>query len=218
MARRFLIGLAATLGWIGLLIQFPLSIAHSRAQGMTLIGAVITYLSFFTILTNLLIAVALTASFWPKSRVGSFFLRPAVTSALTAYIATVGIVYSLLLRSLWNPEGLQKTADILLHDAVPVMFVAIWFFLFEKARLPWRSVLGWLLYPLGYFCFALVRGATTGLYPYPFIDVGQIGYSSALGNAAVMLAAFAFLCMTLVAIGRWTQRHSSDYKPRREIG
>ncbi len=140
---------------------------------MTLIGGIIAYLSFFTILTNLLVAVALTASLWPRSRMGSFFSRPSLTAALAAYIATVGIIYSLLLREMWNPEGLQKSADILLHDVVPLLFVAGWLFAFSKARLPWKIVLPWLVYPLAYLGFALIRGALTGRYPYPFIDVQQ---------------------------------------------
>jgi hypothetical protein len=208
MTRNVVMGLTAALGWIGLILQFPLTIENSRVQGMTLAGGIIAYLSFFTILTNLLIAIALTASLRPKSRVGRFFTRPGVTSALAAYIATVGIVYSLLLRDLWNPEGLQKTADILLHDVVPLMFVGSWLFLFRKARLPWKGVLLWLAYPLAYLCFALVRGALTGRYPYPFIDAGKLGYAATLGNAAALLVAFAILCLVIVAIGRWTERHS----------
>jgi len=33
----------------------------------------------------------------------------------------VGAGYTLLLRHLWNPQGAQKLADILLHDVVPVL-------------------------------------------------------------------------------------------------
>jgi hypothetical protein len=208
MLRRVFTVITAILGWIGLLIQFPLTIANSHAQGMNLAGGIVVYLSFFTILTNLLVAVALSASLWPKSRMGNFFSRPSLTAALAAYIATVGIIYSLLLRELWDPEGLQKTADVLLHDVVPLLFVAAWLFTFSKARLPWRTVLPWLVYPLAYLGFALIRGALTGRYPYPFIDAAKIGYSAVLGNAAVLLVAFAILCLLIVAIGRWTERHS----------
>lgn len=200
--KPVLVASTAALGWIGLLIQLPLTIENSRAQGMTLIGGIIAYLSF-TILTNLLVAVALTASLWPRSRMGSFFSRPSLTAALAAYIATVGIIYSLLLRELWNPEGLQKSADALLHDVVPLLFVAGWLFAFSKARLPWKIVLPWLVYPLAYLGLALIRGALTGRYPYPFIDVSKIGYASALGNAALLLVTFAILCLVIVAVGRW---------------
>jgi hypothetical protein len=218
MIKHVLIASTAALGWIGLLIQFPLTIENSRAQGMTLIGGTIAYLSFFTILTNLLVAVALTASLWPKSRMGSFFFRPSLTAALAAYIATVGIIYSLLLREVWNPEGLQKTADVLLHDVVPLLFVGGWLFAFSKARLPWKTVLPWLVYPLVYLGFALMRGALTGRYPYPFIDVSKIGYASVVGNAAVLLVAFAILCLLIIAIGRWIERHSPAHPIRQNNG
>jgi hypothetical protein len=126
------------------------------------------------------------------------------------------MVYSLLLRQLWNPEGLQKAADILLHDVVPLMFVSGWLFLFRKARLPWKDVLLWLVYPLAYFCFALIRGALTGRYPYSFIDAGKLGYSAALGNAAVLLLAFVIVCLVIAAIGRWSERHSPANRIRHD--
>lgn len=217
MVKRVLVAVTAALGWMGLLIQLPLTIENSRTHGMTLLGGIFAYLSFFTILTNLVVAVALTASLWPKSRIGSLFSRPSLTAALAAYIATVGIIYSLLLRELWNPEGLQKTADVLLHDVVPLLFVAGWLFTFSKARLPWKTVLPWLVYPLAYLCFALIRGALTGRYPYPFVDVSTIGYASALGNAAALLVAFAILCLLIIAIARWMERHSpGEQNPARQ--
>ena len=67
---------------------------------------------------------------------GWLFLSAMVTLALAAYIAIVGIGYSLLLRHTWDPEGLQKVADILLHDAVPVMFVGCWLIALPKADCP----------------------------------------------------------------------------------
>ena len=117
-----------------------------------------------------------------------------------------------MLRALWNPEGLQKAADILLHDVVPLLFVSGWLFLFPKARLPWRGTLLWLVYPLAYLCFALTRGALTGRYPYPFLDAGKLGYFSTLGNAAVLMVAFAILCLLVLAIGRWAERHSPAHR------
>ena len=202
MVKRAFIAVTAVTGWFALLLQFPITIATSRAAGMSLIGAIVTYLSFFTILTNLLAAVSLTFSLWPQSRWGGFFSRPVVTSALAAYIAIVGIGYSLLLRHTWDPEGLQKVADILLHDAVPVMFVGCWLIALPKARLPWKSVLLWFIYPLVYLCFAMSRGALTGRYPYPFIDAGKLGYATALASAEALLVAFVALSSLVLAIGR----------------
>ena len=177
---------------------------------MTLIGGIVTYFSFFTILTNLFAATALAFSLWPKSRWGRFFSRPMVTSGLAAYMAMVGIGYSLLLRHAWDPEGLQKIADLLLHDAAPAMFVGCWLIAFRKARLPWTSLFSWLVYPLAYLCFALSRGALTRRYPYPFIDAGKLGYASALAHAAALFAAFLVLGVLVIVIGRCMSRGFPD--------
>jgi hypothetical protein len=209
MVKRVLIATTAVTGWFGLILQFPISIATSRAAGMTLIGSVVTYFSFFTILTNLLAATTLTFSLWPESRWGRFFSRPIVTSGVTVYMAMVGIGYSLLLRHTWDPEGLQKIADILLHDATPLMVFACWLFAFSKARLLWKSMLSWLIYPLVYLGFVLSRGALTRRYPYPFIDAGKLGYRAALANAAALLVAFVVLGLLLVAISRWMSKSTS---------
>ena len=76
MVKRAFIAVTAVTGWFGLLLQFPITIATSRAAGMSLMGAIVTYRSFFTIRTNLLVAMGLTFSLWPQSRWGGFFSRP----------------------------------------------------------------------------------------------------------------------------------------------
>jgi hypothetical protein len=193
----------AVIAWFGLMLQFPLAIANSRAGGMTMIAAVIAYFSFFTILTNLIVALCLTFSLVaPNSRWGRFFSSPIVASGTALYIATVGASYSLLLRHLWNPQGLQRIADVTLHDVVPVLFVAYWIFFVPKSGLRWKDTLSWSVYPLVYLTWVLMRGAITGLYPYHFIDVGQIGYPRALLNAAMLFASFLVVGIAVVAIGR----------------
>jgi len=204
--KRVLTIVAALAGWTGLIIQLPITIANSRALGMSFPAAILTYLSFFTILTNLLVATGLTFSLWPRTAAGSFFSRPTVAAALLVYIATVGITYSILLRHVWNPEGLQKVADVLLHDAVPLLFVFCWIFALPKSPLPWKSVLPWLVYPLAYLALALTRGAFTGRYPYYFIDADQLGYTRTFFHAALLLLAFLVLSLVVVAISRRLSR------------
>jgi hypothetical protein len=184
----------AVAGWFGLLMQVPLTLAHCRALGMTTIAGMVTYFSFFTILTNLLVVLGLSFSLClPESPWGRFFSRPSVTSATTVYIALVGAAYSLLLRHVWDPEGLQKIADILLHDAVPFLYVAWWLIFLPKARLPWKTALSWLVYPLAYLVFVLFRGALTMRYPYHFIDVVKLGYPRVLAHSALLLCSITRL-------------------------
>ena len=60
---------------VGLLLQFPISLANCRSLGMTSVGGIVTYFSYFTILTNFLIAALATVVVCiPNSALGRFFL------------------------------------------------------------------------------------------------------------------------------------------------
>ena len=61
----------------------------------------------------------------PRAGWGQWFRRPSVQAGTAVYIAIVGIVYQLLLRQLWNPQGAQWVADVLLHSIIPVGYVAL---------------------------------------------------------------------------------------------
>jgi len=204
--RRIYVVVLACVGWFGLVLQFPLSIATSRANGMALSGAIVAYFSFFTILTNLIVALGLTCSLAaPDSRWGRFFSSTVVASGTALYITVVGAVYSLLLRRLWDPECFQKIADIILHDAVRVLYVVYWMLFVPKGGLRWKDALSWSIYPLVYLAWVLIRGAVSGRYPYPFIDVGALGYTHVLFNAVLLLASFMVAGLAMVAATRWWQ-------------
>src|SRR6202034_4546014 len=110
-----------------LLLQLYLILAQAPAGALAMVGTVITYFSFFTILTNFLVALVFTATvLGPAAGWRQFFCRPSVQAGTAAYIAIVGIVYRLLLRQLWNPQGMQWVADAILHDLFPVGSVLYW--------------------------------------------------------------------------------------------
>jgi len=206
--------LIAVAGCFGLSMQVPLTLANCRALGMTTIAGMVTYFSFFTVVTNLLVVLGLSFSLClPEYPWGRFFSSPGVTSATTVYIALVGAAYSLPLRHVWDPEGLQKIADILLHDVVPFLYVACWLIFLPKARLPWKTALSWLVYPLAYFVFVLFRGALIRRYPYHFIDVVKLGYPRVLAHSALLLCALLGLSLVVVAIGRWLSSTATSPPP-----
>jgi hypothetical protein len=203
---RISAALGALLGWFALLLQLYLILAQSPAGALAMVGTVITYLSFFTILTNFLVALVFTAAvLGPASGWGQFFRRPSVQAGSAAYIAIVGIVYRLLLRQLWNPQGMQWVADVILHDVIPVGYVLYWVLFAPRTELRWRDALGWLVYPTVYAVYVLARGAVSGLYPYPFMDVNVLGYGGVLVHAAVFLLVFLGMGLLVVAVGRWTR-------------
>jgi hypothetical protein len=208
-AARTCMTAIAFIAWFALALQFYLMVIDSQAQGAARIRLIVNYFRFFTILTNLLVALGLTVPLvMPNSCSGKFFARSLIASGTAVYIAIVGITYSLLLRHLWNPQGAQKIADTLLHDVVPLLYVAYWLFFVPKGLLRWKDALWWLPYPLAYFCYSLIRGAAIGWYPYPFIDAGKLGYSRVLANAAMLVFAFLTFALLVVAFGRRTGRNA----------
>jgi hypothetical protein len=195
----------ALLGWFALALQFYLVLVQSRA-GLAMLGAVITYFSFFTTLTNPLVALVFTAiAARPAAGGMRFFLSSSVQAGTTVYIAIVGAVYQLLLRQLWNPQGAQRLADVLLHAVIPVGYVLYWLLFAPRTGLRWKDAVGWLVYPGVYLVYVLARGAVSGLYPYPFVDVNVLGYGGALARAAGLMLVFLGMGLLVVAVGRWTR-------------
>lgn len=206
--RRFAT-LSALVGWFALTAQFYLSVQLGMVNGNGALGGVVAYFSYFTILTNLLAAIALTAGALPAKTPPpwlAFFRRPGVVTAITASMVVVGSVYFLILRHIWEPQGLQLVADVLLHYVMPPLFFIYWWWAVPKQVLRPAAIPRWLAYPLGYAIYALVLGAIRGRYPYPFIDVIALGYPRVLVNSAVILSVFAVLCLALILLGRLDQR------------
>ena len=77
------------------------------------------------------------------------------------------------------------------------------------STLRWPQVVVWQLYPAAYFAYVLIRGTVNHWYPYPFLDVGTLGYLRVLINACAVLLVFVAVAMLLVALGRWQVRRSS---------
>jgi hypothetical protein len=57
--------------------------------------------------------------------------------------------------------------------------------------------------------YVLARGAVSGLYPYPFVDVNVLGYGGVLVRAAVLFLVFLGMGLLVVAVGRWTRGRSA---------
>ena len=189
------------IAWFALLLQLNLSVGMAAASGKPALMGVVVYLGFFTVLTNLFVALALLLPLVaPESSVGRFAARPSVQGCAATSILVVGIGYHLLLRHIWSPQGMQWIADMLLHYVMPILFFLHWLLVLPGHRLPWSAPLVWCAYPVGYTVYALLRGEVLQSYPYPFIDVTKLGYGGALLNASGLLLCFVVLGTMLVAV------------------
>jgi hypothetical protein len=190
----------AMLGWVGLIVQFKATndLAGSVALSLWILAR------FFTVLTNLLTAVVMSGLAFGHP----LFRSPAVLGGTTLCIAIVGVIYSLLLRGTLELSGGAVLADFILHDAVPVLIVLYWLVFAPKgllkARYPWI----WFTYPLLYAIYALIRGAAEGKYPYPFIDVAQIGWQQTAINTLIISIGFLVMAYALVGLDRLLGRRS----------
>ena len=199
----------ALLGWVGLSVQLYLILLGRWELGASLLGGLVNFFSFFTVLTNTLAAVVLTWELTQReSAVRRWFLLPAVRSGIAVSIALVGLAYNVLLRHLWQPEGWQFVADELLHDVMPLLFIIYWGLWVPKGTLRLGHIGLWMIYPLVYFAYILLRGDLLAAYPYPFIDVASLGYPQVFINAGGVLAGFVGIALGVVGLDRWLGRRS----------
>jgi hypothetical protein len=125
------------------------------------------------------------------------------------------VVYAVLLRNLWHPHGVQLLADIVLHDAIPFLYPLYWLAFLPKGSLRWSDPALWLVYPVLYFLYSMLRGAAFGIYLYPFFDVAQLGFARVSMNGIGLLAVFFGLGVVLIGIDHAL---ASDGRGRRGLG
>ena len=185
--------LVAIICWAGLAIQFSATFANQHHVVPTLW----VLLRFFTVITNVIVAIAMTLEAIGKR------LPPFVLGGATISILLVGVVYMTLLRGLVELSGGALLADTLLHKAAPVAMTLWWLLFAPRARLKSGAPLWWASYPLLYFAYAIARGQAGDRYPYPFMDVGKLGWPQTLINAGGIAMAFLLAGFLLVWFDSW---------------
>ena len=199
-ARKNYLEVMSVLGWFALIAQFILLMQNHTAG---IVETVIRYFGFFTILSNILVATMVTSWLSKKpSRLSDYFSNPPVQTAITLYITVVGLVYNIILRQLWHPRGLGRFVDELLHTVIPILSIFYWYKWTNGRQLAWKNIPSWLVYPAVYALFILWRGSFSGYYPYPFLDVAALGYSTVLLNSVGMIAAFLLFSTIFILVGK----------------
>jgi hypothetical protein len=203
--------LIAIVTWQALILQLNLNISNAAANGLTPLRAAWNFFSYFTVLTNLMVAICLSCVLIsPSSPAGIFFSKPSTLTAIALYIFIVGLVYNVILRFIWEPTGLQKWVDEALHVVVPVLFVFSWLLFVIKGTLKWSHPFRWLVYPAVYLMYALLRGEYSGFHAYPFINTAELGYGRVLMNAGGLMLVFIATGFLFVAIDRKIGRKSGS--------
>jgi len=189
-----------------------LAIAAQLNQSVLVQGRPVSnFLSFFTIQSNLIAAVALAwLALRPAAGLPSL-ARDQLRSSTVLYMSVTGVVFALLLSGL--QEQLQVTipwVDNVLHRLIPVLLVADWILDPPSPRLTLGSALVALVFPLAWLTYTLIRGAVVDWYPYPFLDPAQPGgYTTVAIYSTVITIGSTVVLWLIVLIGAREQRTPS---------
>jgi hypothetical protein len=194
----------ATISWLAVVIQYFLMIEKSEVSvGET----TMRFFSFFTILTNTLVACYFTLLLSNDApNLKRNIEKPGVITAVAVYIAIVGLVYQFVLRYTWEPEGLQMIIDEFLHSIIPLYFVLYWFLFEEKLQVKWTLIPLMLIYPALYVVYILLCGMYSGFYPYPFVNVTVLGMDQVLINGFSLLCVFLIVIVIFIGLGKIIER------------
>jgi hypothetical protein len=197
MSRK-IAGLAALIAWVSLLAQ---AVVSNRLMGQPDLAALLWRMAgYFTVLTNVAVAVAMT------SVAAGHPLSARMAGAAVSAIVVVGIVYHAVLAGLWQPEGLAWWADQGLHTAVPVLTAIWWIGHARKAPLALRDAAVWLVWPMAYLCYAIIRQSLTGFVPYPFLDLTAHQPMDVAWNVLAIVGLFVCVSAILLAMARISRR------------
>lgn len=147
------------------------------------------FFSYFTVQVNIIVFVVflLSALFIALNKAKKL---DVLRTATTVYIVIVGVGFSILLSGL---ENVVLTAvpwdNTVLHYIIPVAVFVDYLIDRPKTKMSFKKLLVWLLFPIAYVTYSLIRGAVGGWYPYPFLNPNNSSY---LHVGAIVLALFIF--------------------------
>lgn len=197
--------------------QLVQSVSGAVANGRDILTIVTNFFSFFTILSNTGAAVILAiAAVWYFSRGRAETAEPRwlafLLAAVTSYMVVTGIVYNTLLRGIaLEPGAVVPWSNEILHLVGPLFLLADLFLGPLRRALPWRTVLGIVIFPLLWVAYTLLRAPFivnpgTGdpyWYPYPFLNPnGPGGWGSVVVYVVVIAVAIIVVAWFVVWVGR----------------
>lgn len=180
--------------------------------------------AYYTSLTNLLGLVwalivlgvtvgRVTRSGWR----GSASVAPRTGAAVAAAIFITMLIYLVILAptAFTMDTGYEPftLSDNLVHIVVPTLVILDWALYAKKGQLRWFDPLLWALIPYSYMAFALIRPVLSeaplphgGNYPYPFLNVDELGAGGVAAGIAWLSVAIFTILFLFVALDRWLGR------------
>ncbi len=198
---RLWFGLTALVVFFGLVLQVVLVARDDSGFFATPLSRSFNLLFFFTILSNIMVAVSCLLLFMNPNRCPRGFRLLRLCGVVG--IAVTGVVYHGVLAQLIDLHGWDWLADFILHTVSPIMAVLGWF-IFGPRGLTTRKVVGLtVIFPAVYGAMTLIRGPIVDWYPYPFMDPREKGYGHVALNCVIVAVLFVSLSAGAHGIDEW---------------
>ncbi len=158
----------------------------------------LNFFSYFTNLSNIIgvgifLYVAVSRSRTPTTDL--------IRGAGVVYLSLTFIVFAVLLSG-EDLGALQPWVNTVIHQIFPVAVIADWLIDPPASTLFVNRTTWWLVFPVTYVSYSLIRGAIINWYPYHFFDPSKSGgYGGVVGYSAGIAVAFILLIIFHTWIG-----------------
>ncbi|MGK9148157.1 Pr6Pr family membrane protein [Plantibacter flavus] len=184
----------AVLSLTAVFVQF---FAVTVAGGLS----VFNFFCYFTNLSNLMISAVfiISAVRLIVGRTDPSDSDVAIRGGAVVYIVFVGVVFNTILAD-GDVGAVIPWVNTVVHIIVPIAGLADWIIWAPRRRLPFSVTLWWMIWPVVYSLFSLIRGAIDGFYPYPFYNPERSG---GYGGVALWCLALIVGFFVLANVVRW---------------
>ncbi|KND50058.1 MAG: Integral membrane protein [Parcubacteria bacterium C7867-008] len=191
--------LFATLITVALVAQFT----YGASVGGFTTQYVGLFFSYFTILSNILVALVLSAEAFATVRNGAFSKRFEWVRGFSVFcIVATGVTYTFFLRGPGAMDHIAYAlpwANMLFHQIIPIVVAIDWIVFPPKNNVRWFSILYWIMLTAVYAAVVQILGLYTGTYPYFFLDPVRLGSYERMLHACAAFVPF-FLVFGVVIV------------------
>jgi hypothetical protein len=187
----------ALLGFSGLVTEVATLVAKGRFNSAD-------FFSYFTVEANTLAVLSLVLSSLALASGHRSWGLDFYRGAVTLYMTTTILIFIVLLSGYPSAELTAVPWDnTVLHYIMPIVIIVDWLIASRITPLAFSRALLWLVFPLGYLAYSLVRGPFAHWYPYPFMDPSTHGYLGVAITSVVIAVVIAAITWVIASVPRW---------------
>jgi hypothetical protein len=173
---------------IALSAELTVHMADHRARGGNVVGALLSYVSYYTVGSNILL-VAVYAAHLSRARALRILRDTRVRTMAAAMITLVMLVYLFILSRVEAPQGPGKVSAVLAHYIAPPLYIAWWAATSHRDRIGFHDLPFMIAPSIVYMSYVLLLGHLTGKYAYAMLDADHLStFGMVLHGLGLLLA------------------------------